>query len=251
MATVSGYVRPHSIPEALALLGEPAAVALAGGTLLNARPTDEAVLMVDLQALGLSGIERAGERRVRLGAMTTLQEIVESELAPEALRAAARRSEPSTLRAAATLGGCVAAGESTSECLATLLVHDALASLVGRDGEEDVPLAGLLADRGLLRGRLLVAVTIDVSGTSCAARSGRTRADRPIVAAVARRTESGATRLALCGVAATPVLGVAAPAVLLEDVSMLTPPGDFRGSSAYRKQLAAVLAARALAGLER
>ncbi len=55
-------------------------------------------------------------------------------------------------------------------------------------------------------GGIITAVTVSTAGRSSAARTGRTRADRPIVAAVARITGDGRRRVALTGVAAVPVL---------------------------------------------
>ncbi len=238
MAMVAAYRRPSTIEEALVLLEQPGAVVLAGGTRLNGEPTRDPVVMVDLQALELSGVERVGDGALRIGATTTLQQLVDDDDVPVAVRDAARRLEPSTIRAAATVGGCVATAEPASEFLATLLVHDAVVGLAGRDGERTVTLATVLLDLPLLAGRIITAVTIDTTGVTSAARVGRTPADRPIVAAVARRTSDGERRLALTGVAATPVL--------VTGVDELDPPGDFRGSREYRRALAVTLAARAL-----
>jgi len=238
MARVAGYRRPSTLAEALRLLDRPSTVVLAGGTRLNGEPRLDPVIVVDLQALGLGGVTRLGDGTLRIGAMTTLQQVVDDDDVPVALRDAARRSEPSTLRAAATVGGCVASAEPTSELLATLLVHDAEVVLAGRDGVDTLPLVSLLLDLPRLEGRIITALTIDGTGVTSAARVGRSRADRPIVAAVARRTGDGQLRLALTGVAATPVL--------VAGVEGLSPPGDFRGSGEYRLALAATLAARAL-----
>ena len=59
--------------------------------------------------------------------------------------------------------------------------------------------------------------------------------DRAIVAAFARTTPDG-RRVALTGVAATPVL--------VQPDDELHPAGDFRGSSEYRRVLADVLMTR-------
>ena len=241
MARVSGYLRPSTLDEAVALLEQPCALVLAGGTRLNAEPTPAPVLVVDIQALGLSGIEGMHDGALRIGATATLQQIVDDVRVPVAVREGARRAGPSTLRTAATVGGCIATGEPASELLATLLVHDAVVSLAGRDGEQELPLAALLSDRARLEGRILTRVTLDVAGVTSAARTGRTRADQPIVAAIARRTGTGELRLALAGVAATPVL--------VANTDHLDPPSDFLGSSDYRRALAAVLAVRALEGV--
>ena len=246
MTKVVGYMRPRAISEALGLLDHPDAAVLAGGMRLNTRPARDPVVAVDLQALGLGGITRLLDGGLWIGAMTTLQQVVDDKDVPVTLRDAARRSEPSTLRAAATVGGCVASAEPDSELLAALLVHDAQVVLSGHDGENTLPLAALLQELPQLVGHIITAVTIDDTGVTSAARVGRTRADRPIVSAVARRTRDGELRLALTGVAATPIL---VTPVQLAALDGLDPPDDFRGSSEYRRALAATLAARALEGV--
>ena len=105
------------------------------------------------------------------------------------------------------------------------------------------PLADLLADRRN-PGRpsepaaIITEVSVATDGPGTIAVTGRTPADVPILAAVARRAGSK-FRLALTGVAATPLL--VDPD---EPIAGLTPPSDFRGSSDYRLHLAATLAAR-------
>jgi putative selenate reductase FAD-binding subunit len=237
VATVSRYSRPASLVEALELLEPPAAVVLGGGTKINATPSSP-VEVVDLQALDLARIETAGSGTVLLGARVTLQELADAEALPHAIREAARREQPSTLRAQATLAGTVATGDPESELLAVLLVHEASVSVQSAAGVRVVSLADLLATLPLPRTRVITDVTVDVTGTTAVSRLGRTRADRPIVAAAARVTPGGTRLLALSGVAATPVL--------VDDVHELDPPSDFRGSREYRQALAEVLAARAL-----
>lgn len=236
VATVSRYSRPASLDEALALLERPAAVVLGGGTRLNAAPS-EPLEVVDLQAVGLDLIEPAGNEIVRIGATVTLQQLVDAEALPAVMREAARHEQPSTLRNQATLGGTIATGDPESELLAVLLVHDATARISTAGGTEPVSLPHLLAELPLARNRVITDVTVDVAGRSAVARVGRTRADRPIVAAAARITPAGTSLLALSGVAAAPVL--------VEDLHDLEPPSDFRGSSEYRRTLAEVLASRA------
>ena len=237
MATVSRYSRPASLAEAFALLDRPGAVVLGGGTTLNAVASAGPIEVVDLQALGLDRIEPLDGGAVRIGATATLQRLAEAGGLPAALREAARRELPSTLRAQATLAGTIVTADPESELLAVLLVHDAAVAVSGAAGTEVVPLAELLAALPLSPGRVVTAVTIDATGASAVARAGRTRADRPIVAAAARVGPDGARRLALSGVAATPVL--------VEEPDEVDPPSDFRGSGAYRRALAEVLASRA------
>ncbi len=235
MVTVSAYARPSTMDEALELLAWSGAVVLAGGTRLGGDTTARQVEVVDLQALHLDGIRAEGEHRVRIGAMTTLQQLVDSELLPGVVREAARRERPSTLRAQGTLGGCVATGDPESELLAALLVHEAVAHLDTAGGSEAVPLESLLATLPVGAGRIVTAVTFRTDGAAAAARTARTPADTAIVAAVARATTDG-QRVALTGVAPTPVL--------VRPGDELDPAGDFRGSSAYRRALADVLTTR-------
>jgi CO/xanthine dehydrogenase FAD-binding subunit len=237
---VSAYHRPATLDEALAHLREPGAVALAGGTHLIATGGPPHAV-VDLQALGIACIRMHEPDALVLGAMATLDAIAHNDLVPGSLRDAARREHPSTLRAAATIGGCIGAADPASELLAALLTHDAEVRIVAADRELVVGLPTVLDDPGVLAGRIISSVTIDPRGVTATARTGRTRADRAIVSAAARRTPSGRVRLALSGVAATPVL--------VDDLEDLEPRGDFRGSAEYRRALATVLAARAVAGL--
>jgi probable selenate reductase FAD-binding subunit len=243
VTSVCAYWRPASLDEALTLLGScQDAVVLGGGTKLNADPAPGPIEVVDLQALRLDRIETLGDATVRIGAMATLQQIADSPALPVVVREAARRERPSTLRSQVTLGGCVAAREGDSELLAALLAHDAAVNTAGRDGPTRSELAEFLAGAPLDRGRIITNVTVCTSGVAAAARTARTRADRPIVAAVARVTAAGERRLALAGVAATPVM-VDERARWGDE---LDPPGDFRGSGEYRRALAVVLASRAL-----
>lgn len=234
--TATAYWRPSTIAQALELLERPRAVVLAGGTQLNGRgPGSEAVEVVDLQALGLDHIEPESGGSLRIGAMTTLQRLVDSDDAPEIVREAARRELPSTLRAQATIGGCIATGDAESELLGALLVHEAVVHIGASDGSEAVPLEDLLADLPIGAGHVATAVTIRTAGVAAAVHTARTPADRAIVAAFARVTDGG-RRIALTGVAPTPIL--------VQPGDDLDPIGDFRGSREYRLALAGVLLER-------
>jgi len=232
--TVTAYWRPATLAEALELLERPTATVLAGGTRLNTLASEQTREVVDLQAIGLDGFDTGPGDTVRVGAMASLQQLVDSDL-PGIIREAARRELPSTLRSQATLGGCIVTGESESELLAALLVHEASVELASRRGAESVPLEALLDRLPLPLGDVVVALTVVTSGESAAARTARTPADRPIVAACARATADG-LRVAVAGVGQTPVLHVPGAA--------LHPRDDFRGNGDYRRALADVLVAR-------
>ncbi|MEM9561563.1 MAG: FAD binding domain-containing protein [Actinomycetota bacterium] len=248
MAQVAAYHRPQDLDGAIELLAGPGRTALAGGTILNADREPPAIEVVDLQALGLDSIEPTAGGRLRLGAMVTLDRLADrvvtdaDGLLPAWLAGLARGELPSTLRTLATVGGTVAAGGGESALLAGLLAADAIVELAGHaaTGPPGRPLTDVLAS-GLTPGSLVTAVTVDVTGSGAVAATGRTPADVPIVAAIAAAGTGGETRLALSGVADQPVLvDPSDPPVGLD------PPGDFRGSAAYRRHLAEVLSARAL-----
>lgn len=237
MVTASAYWRPSTLTEAFRLLERPGAVVLGGGTRLNAGSSSRQVQVVDLQALELDLIRPDGEQTLRIGAMATLQQLVDSDEVPGLVREAARREEPSTLRAQGTVGGCIATGHAESGLLAALLVHEAMVRIETRCSSEEFPLERLLAELPISAGRVVTAVSIRTGGATAAARTARTPADRAIVAAFARATDDG-PRVALTGVAPTPVL--------VRPGAELHPAGDFRGSTEYRRALADVLTARVL-----
>jgi len=237
MLKVSAYKRPANLEEALLELEREHSVVVGGGTRLAAATGMEEVVVVDLQAAGLAGVRSNGEDAAVLGAATTLEEVAASPELPEIVRAAARREQPSGLRTLSTLGGCVASADFECEFLATLLVHRATVKLAARSGTDTTSLAALLARPGQLAGRIITSVNIEVAGHAAVARVARTPADRAIVAAVARRDPHGTLLQAFSGVASAPVLA--------DDPGRLEPPGDFRGSSEYRKAMAEILGARA------
>ncbi len=245
MPSIREYHRPETIEAALALLARPDVESeiIGGGTVVTAADREVAVEVVDLQALGLNGVTAGNGSEVRIGATTRLQEIVESAAVPELVRDAAHREAPSTIRNAATIGGAVASGDPESGLVAALLVHEARLEVVGPAGSKDTALADLLAEPSLLAGAVITSVTVAGDGVTAWSGTGRTPADTPIVAAYARRSD-GATRLALCGVAATPT--IVDPAM----VAALEPPADFRGSAEYRRSLAQTHADRVLALVE-
>ena len=235
MPLIAAYHRPDTIDEALSLLDNSARIPLAGGTIINADREPSDLEVVDLQGLELDAIEPVGDR-LRIGATATLAAVTDSEHVPDTLRDLARRDQPASIRSLGTVGGTIASADPDSTFVAALLVHDAQVELAGSD---DTSLAALL-DSGIPAGSIITAVLIDPSGVTASMATGRTPADTPIVSAVARTVGATAT-LALTGVATTAVI------VAPEDpTDGLNPPGDFRGSSAYRLHLASILSARAL-----
>lgn len=245
MQAVVGYHRPESLGEALALLNRegPRSAVLGGGTSFNAAEPEEPVEVIDLQAIGLDGVQVNGST-VEIGAMVRLSDLADHDSTSDLLKELCRREGPNTLRNAATVGGTIGAGDPESELLAGFLVYQGQVTLaVPGGGTRTVGLDELLADRRMLQGAIITKLQLDPGGSGAAARTGRTPSDVSIVAAVARKTTAGLT-LALTGVASTPIL------VNPAGVGALRPPGDFRGSSDYRRHLAGILTRRVIDQLE-
>ncbi len=240
MPLVAAYHRPTGLQEAVALLADDSRVPLGGGTVLNADRRPSTLEAVDLQSLDLHTVEPDGDR-LRVGAMVTLDRLAADAATPAWLAAVAAAELPSTLWTAATVGGTVAQGDGDSVLLAALLASGGSIEVTGPGGARTVDLAALLAE-GVPSGHLVTMVTLATDGVGVPVGCGRTPADVPIVAAVARVGADGSTALALTGVAAHPVL-----VDPTDPAAALDPPADFRGSTAYRRHLARVLGARAVA----
>ncbi|MBP11548.1 MAG: hypothetical protein CL397_14180 [Acidiferrobacteraceae bacterium] len=241
MNIVMAYHRPTSIDEACNLIAA-GAVILAGGTKLNrnTNPYDGPPIprdLVDIQSLGLDQISTNGTGNVTIGACATIQQVADDDRLPPVVRDAARREAPRTIRNTATIGGTAGAAVPQSELLAALLAHGATIRTESATGAEEFDLSQVLvegADYGLI-----TEVTIETTGIAVAERVGRTPSDNPIVAVVGRQVD-GVLTLGIAGIATVPVL--ADPSLMDE----LEPPGDFRGSTEYRRHLATVLTNRVI-----
>ncbi len=267
----------HALAHALELLSRPhiRTVVLAGGDTLLASddPTIEAV--VDLQGLGLDDITAdAGQTVLHIGALTTRAALAGHEAARTLysgiLAEAAHRWAGSVQRNRATVGGAVAVAAANDPLLVALLACAAHVTLTSRSGELQLPLTAFLARRVELLTAPAIITGIRVPWpaphtTAALASVARTPADAAIVIAAASVCRDGeqctAARLALGGVADAPwdASPLAAELVgrpwadsaviaLADRVAAATQPrGDFRGSAEYRRAMAAILGARALA----
>jgi carbon-monoxide dehydrogenase medium subunit len=252
------YARPESLAEALELLAvDDGARALAGGqTLINvmkARAGSPDAL-IDLSRLDeLKGIDLDADGTLRIGAMTTYTEIVESSeaRARPILGEVCAQIADVQVRNRGTIGGNICTNDPTNHLPPLLVALDAQMTIAGADGErsmsatdfflgvymtavgQDELLTQITVPAG--RGDGFAAVTLGVDGTCIAS---------------AAASVDGGVRIALGCVDAVPVLlQPAAPddggvrAAVRE--ANLEPPSDVHASSEYRTHLAAVLATRA------
>src|SRR5256714_10489372 len=258
------YARPASVQEAVHLLTDhDGARALAGGqTLINvmkARAASPDVL-VDLQDLQeLRGIELGADGTLEVGAMTTYADLVGSAEA----RARAILGEVCAqiadvqVRNRGTIGGNVCTNDPANHLPPLLVAIGAIMTIVGTEGERDVPAADFFLGVYLTAagpGELLTKISIS-PGKNDGFASVPIGKDGTCIVNVAASL-NGEDRLAIGCVDAVPVL-VELPSTEGEAVreavrgADLAPPDDVHASADYRRQLAEVLAVRAVAQARR
>jgi len=125
---IKEYYRPQTLDEALSLLVQPDTLPLGGGTLLS-KPGPAPIKVVDLQSLGLNSLSKKGNY-LEVGATVTLQQLLESEYIPEALKTALKLEAPLNLRNAATIAGTLVSADGRSTFTTVLLAIDAKLTIV-------------------------------------------------------------------------------------------------------------------------
>lgn len=264
---ITTYHRPKTLDEALTLLTQPNRLPLGGGTLLS-KPSTDPVEVVDLQSLELDAVKRNGNN-LEIGATVTLQQLLESELCPEALRSALKLEAPLNIRNAATVAGTLVACDARSTFAVTLLALDAKLEIKSiekseliemeteshspREAVDFISLGEFLPLRMQhLQGKLITAVSIPLNVKLAFEYVSRTPADKPIVCAALAQWNSGRTRLALGGYGKNPSLamdGTEAEGVEAAARNAFHEATDEFASAEYRTDVAATLAKRCLQGL--
>lgn len=281
--TSEGYYRPTTLAEALELLQRPdlTAVPVAGGTEAGAQAGTRALAsqpqvpaVIDLSALGLDFIELSQDE-LRLGAMVTLQALVESpevqRVADGLIARAAWLTAPRQVRNQATLGGTLL-GETAARAdlaCALLALNADLMIAPAVEQREMVPLETFYGG-GWLERELATEVIIACppAGTRAALhRIGRTPADQPILEVVGVGRCQGdqieMIRLAATGVGPRPVRlrqveqalqGVSVNSTTFQQAVQraaegLALPDDFRASAEYRAAMLPVLVSRVIRDL--
>ncbi len=254
-----GYARPETLADALQLLAlDDGARALAGGqTLINVMKARAGSpdSLIDLSRIDeLKGIDLSGDGTLRIGAMSTYTELMDSSEArarPIIGEVCAQIADVQ-VRNRGTIGGNICTNDPTNHLPPLLVALDAQMTIRGADGDRTVSATEFFlgvymtaVGQGELlttitvpagRGDGFAAVTLGVEGTC-------------IVSAAA--SLNGSARIALGCVDAVPVLlepgSIDADAVRAAvREANLDPPSDVHASSEYRIHLAEVLAVRAL-----
>lgn len=274
------YHRPTCVDEAvdlLAELGEEAAL-LAGGTSVMTMAKLGLAEPQHVIALGaipeLHGVRGSADDGLTLGAMTSLRDVETAGLVREltpGLAEAAGHVATVRIRNQATVGGNLVHADPNQDLPPMLMVHDAVALLTGPNGSREVPVSDMFVgflQSVLTEGEVLVSVT--VPPVPAAMTSGylkflpRTKDDYSTIAVAAAVTIVDGrvqdARIAVAGGGSTPVRcreaefllttggldaeALRAAAALVADG--LEPISDGRGSSRYKRSMAAVCTQRLL-----
>jgi CO/xanthine dehydrogenase FAD-binding subunit len=250
---ITAYHRPKTLEEALTLLAQPKRTPLGGGTLLSKQKTDS-VEAVDLQSLNLDTIEKQGNS-LKIGATVTLQELLESDDCPEALKPAIKLEAPLNLRNAATVAGTLVSCDGRSTFGTIMLALDAKVEQAKLDHSNIESRTSNIGDFLPLRnsqGWLITSITIPLNTKLAFEYVSRTPADKPIVCAALAQWNSGRTRLALGGCGKSPLLamdGTEAEGIEAASRNAFHEAADEYGSAEYRMEAAATLAKRCLEGI--
>jgi aerobic carbon-monoxide dehydrogenase medium subunit len=254
-----GYARPATLEQALGVLAEyPGARALAGGqTLLNVMKARAAApdVLVDLAGISeLRGIGLGADGTLELGAMTTYTDVVgsaEARARPILGEVCAQIADVQ-VRNRGTIGGNVCSSDPTNHLPPLLVALGATFTVVGREGERQVPAQDFFLGVYMTAagpGELLTKITVP-AGRSDGFAAVPIGVDGTCIVNAAASVNGG-VRVALGCVAATPVV-VDAPSADPEAVRAavrdagLEPPSDVHASADYRRHLAEVVAARAV-----
>jgi len=274
---VEAFCRPASVPEALRLLqrGKGKARIVAGGTDVVVAGADDIRILIDITRAGLNYI-RQKPAGVAIGATTTLAEIEQSELlrktAGGILCRAAATCGSVSIRNLATVGGNLANASPAADMATPLLVLEASAVVAEGRGRRRVSLADYLA--GASAGRFSQAILVELvfplppggkhRGWSFQ-KLGRTAVDIALVSVAAglQLDSKGRVKQARIAVGAAAPSAVRMPAAerrmeghavdaaLIADASAEVERAvqtifDVRASAEYRREMSAVLTARAL-----
>jgi carbon-monoxide dehydrogenase medium subunit len=273
------YHRPKSLAEAVELLadlGEDARPLAGGHSLIPMMKLRLAAPehLVDLRAIGdLKGIRAEGGDIV-IGAMTTQHEVIGSDLLAgklPILRETSLSIADPQVRYVGTLGGNVANGDPGNDMPAVMLCLGATYHLAGKGGERRVAAREFYQGAyftALEAGEILTAIRIPVppAGHGHAyEKLKRKIGDYATAAAAVILTLAGgkiaSCAIALTNVGETPLFAEAAaklligsalePAIVKQAVAaaeaITAPASDNRGPAAYRRKMAGVMTARALA----
>jgi carbon-monoxide dehydrogenase medium subunit len=249
------YARATDIDHALGLLAESDAKVIAGGQSLLpvmklrvARPS----LVVDISRLPLRGVEER-DGALHIGPLTTWDELTRSDAlgrpALAAIAECARGIGDLQVRNLGTIGGSVAHADPASDMLAVLLALGTQLVVTSPGGTREATLADVLVGpftTTIAAQELVTDIVVPPPrpGSGSAYVSVEHPASGFALAGAAALVSPEAETVALTGVAATPF--VMPESDVRTAIAAAEIFGDRFASAEYRRELAAVLADRAL-----
>lgn len=272
------FFEPTTVDEAVRYLAaDPDHRCLAGGAtlvaMMNAQLVEPAGLVSLAKVEGLSGIARAGDGGLAIGAMTQHQIVADSALfvgGHALVRDAARLIGHPAIRNMGTMGGSISHADSAADYPAALVAANAAIEIAGSAGRRTVPAEAFFVDylqTALEPGELVVAIRLPPAtkgAVSAYQKFARVEGDFATVSAAVVLAMDGAKcktiRIAVGACAPTPVRVAGAEQALigttLDDRALAAasetlagacdPVDDFRGSAEYRLMLVPVLVRRAV-----
>ncbi|MCL6270485.1 FAD binding domain-containing protein [Sansalvadorimonas sp. 2012CJ34-2] len=252
---INNYYRPETLADALALKkqhGDEAAW-LAGGSRLNRGSFEHAATtLISLEKLGLKGIE-VKDGSLEIGAMVTLQQLIESTETSEELKAVFAQIFNRNIRNQSTLGGEIAAANGRCEVMPGLIAAGAHVVLAD-DSVFSVEEYLQAEDKALI---LKVVVPANLKALKIRKITNSAAAEPILAAAVARKADD-TWGIALSGVAEKPVRLRDAEALVGESQlaegkieqlqkvvsDSIKPVSDFRASAEYRSSVSGVVVVR-------
>ena len=242
------YYRPQSLNEAAALMARdnPKTYPLGGGTILN-QPSLKEYAVVDLQDLELNRID-VSAKSIRIGATSTLQEIVDQDHIPDPLKTAIKHEANYNVRQVATIAGTIMAGQGRSPLITVLLAADSKVGFYPEEGA--ISLGNFLPFREkYMHKKIIRWIQIPMKMTLAYDYVARTPADLPIVCVSVRQLPSGRTRVALGGYGSSPILvfdGLEEVGADIAARDAYQEAGDQWASASYRSEISAILVKRCL-----
>lgn len=262
------FLTPTSVSEAVKLRHDlPSAMYLAGGTEVNSivwpcRPTLSAKSAISLAKLPLRGIE-ADAKGMSIGALVTIQELVERADLPPLLAESVRHFANRNIRTMGTLGGNIAGNRPCSNIAPALLALDARVTFADTTGEKSVSLveyfekhsaeqlvlsffipAGWANRRWAVRKHTRTANDVSLVSVGVSFSGDAKRIENPIVAINGPVPHACRLTVAEERIAGKPLPDRPAIEALVKP--LVSPVSDHRGGEAFKRHLAGVLVSDAL-----
>src|SRR5262245_2840332 len=272
MASSPSLFRPRTLDEALDILaGTPDARPISGGAslvaMLNAGLVEPAALVSLTRIPELSGIRRAADGTILVGAATRHSAVAADEAfdgTAAVLAHAASQIAGVAVRNMGTIGGAVAHADPGVDFPPALFAVDARVQIAGKSARRTLPIRDFFLDwytTALEPGEIVIGFDIPKPkrGKGFYLKHARVAGDFAIVSIALSLADDGEARVAVGGCGPAPLASTEAdrapPGRLSPDavrrgggslMSLATPLDEVRGTAEYRKLLIPRMLARAV-----